>query len=318
MMMLPRLITLVLFLLPNLPAANAQTSYPDRPVHIVVGYPAGGTTDIVARLIGRWLSERLGQSFIVENKPGAGSNLAAESVINAPPDGYRLMLTSAANAVNQSLYKKISFVFVRDTVPVVGVIRVPNVMVVIPDVPAKTVAEFVDYAKANPDKLNLATTGSNLSGAMFMAMTGVKMLEVSYRGSAPALTELLAGRMQVMFDNLPASLPHIQAGKLRPLGVTTTARSDLMPDIPPVSDAVPGYESSAWFGFSAPKGTPPDIVMKLNQEINAALKDQTILARLKEIGGMTLGGSPEDFGKLIAAETEKWEKVIKFANISVN
>ena len=184
--------------------------------------------------------------------------------------------------------------------------------------PAKTVAEFIDYAKANPDKLNLATTGSNLSGAMFMAMTGVKMLEVSYRGSAPALTELLAGRMQVMFDNLPASLPHIQAGKLRPLGVTTTARSDLMPDIPPVADAVPGYESSAWFGFSAPKGTPPEIVMKLNQEINAALKDQTILARLREIGGMPLGGPPEEFGKLIAAETEKWEKVVKFANISVN
>jgi tripartite-type tricarboxylate transporter receptor subunit TctC len=317
--MIARLIALALFLLmPSLHAANAQTSYPDRPVHIVVGYPAGGTTDIVARLIGRWLSERLGQSFIVENKPGAGSNLAAETVINAPPDGYRLMLTSAANAVNQTLYKKISFVFARDTVPIAGVIRVPNVMVVIPDVPAKTVAEFIDYAKANPDKLNLATTGSNLSGAMFMAMTGVKMLEVSYRGSAPALTELLAGRMQVMFDNLPASLPHIQAGKLRALGVTTTTRSELLPDLAPVADTVPDYESSAWFGFSAPKGTPPDVVMKLNQEINAALKDQTILARLKEIGGMTLGGPPQEFGKLIDAETEKWEKIIKFANISVN
>jgi tripartite-type tricarboxylate transporter receptor subunit TctC len=235
----------------------AQDTYPSRPVYIVVGYPAGGTTDIVARLIAKWLSERLGQPYIVENKPGAGSNLAAENVINSPPDGHRLMLSSASNAVNQTLYRKINFNFARDTVPIAGVVRVPNVMVVGPDVPAKTVAEFISYAKSNPDKINLATTGSNLSGAMFMSMTGVKILEVSYRGSAPALTDLLAGRTQAMFDNLPTAFPHVKAGKLRALAVTTSVRSALLPGIPTVGDTVPGYESSAWFGLSAPKNTPP-------------------------------------------------------------
>ena len=262
--------------------------YPTRPPHIIVGYPAGGTTDILARLFGDWLSKRLGQQFIVENRPGAGNNLATESVVKAAADGYTLLLVNPANAVNASLYKKLNFVFLRDIDPVVGLIRVPNVMEVHPSVPVKTVAEFIAYVKANPDKVNVASSGNgtsiHLSGELFKMMTGIKMTHVPYKGSAPMLTDLLGGQVQVTFDNLPSSMPHIKAGTLRALAVTTAKRSDELPDVPTVAETVPGYEASAFFGFGVPHGTPKEIVDRLNAEINLALKDPAILAKLKDLG----------------------------------
>jgi len=300
----------------------AALDYPTRPVRWVVGYPAGGSTDIVARLVGQYLSEKLGQQFIVENKPGAGNNIATEAVINAPPDGYTLLFVNPANGINASLYKKLSFNFVRDIAPVAGIIRVPNVMEVNPNVPAKTVAEFIAYAKANPNKVNMASSGNgtsvHLSGELFMAMTGVKLTHVPYRGSAPALTDMIAGQVQVLFDNLPSSIQHVTGGKLRALAVTTDKRSDALPDVPTVAETVPGYEASAWFGMGAPKGTPPEVIAVLNKTINEALADPNIKARLAEMGGMHMGGTPAEFGKIIADETEKWRKVVEFAGASVD
>jgi tripartite-type tricarboxylate transporter receptor subunit TctC len=296
--------------------------YPTRPPHIIVGYPAGGSTDIVARLIGDWLSKRLGQQFIIENRPGAGNNLATDAVAKAAPDGYTLLLVNPANAVNASLYKKLGFVFLRDIDPVAGVIRVPNVMEVHPSVPAKTVAEFIAYVKANPDKVNVASSGNgtsiHLSGELFKMMTGTKMTHVPYKGSAPMLTDLLGGQVQLTFDNLPSSIGHIKAGKLRALAVTTAQRSDELPDVPTVAETVPGYEASAFFGFGVPSGTPKEIVEVLNKEINLALKDPGMIAKLKELGGTPIPGTPEDFGKLVADETAKWEKVVRAADLSVN
>jgi len=306
-----------------LPASGLKAAdYPTRPPHIIVGYPAGGSTDIVARLIGDWLSKRLGQQFIVENRPGAGNNLATEAVTKAAPDGYTLILVNPANTINASLYKNLNFVFLRDIDPVAGVIRVPNVMEVHPSVPAKTVAEFIAYVKANPDKVNVASSGNgtsiHLSGELFKMMTGIKMTHVPYKGSAPMLTDLLGGQVQITFDNLPSSIQHIKAGKLRALAVTTAKRSDELPDVPTVAETVPGYEASAFFGFGVPHGTPKEIVDRLNAEINLALKDPAILAKLKDLGGTPIPGSPADFGKLVADETAKWEKVVHAANLSIN
>jgi len=306
-----------------LPASGLKAAdYPTRPPHIIVGYPAGGSTDIVARLIGDWLSKRLGQQFIVENRPGAGNNLATEAVTKAAPDGYTLILVNPANTINASLYKNLNFVFLRDIDPVAGVIRVPNVMEVHPSVPAKTVAEFIAYVKANPDKVNVASSGNgtsiHLSGEWFKMMTGIKMTHVPYKGSAPMLTDLLGGQVQITFDNLPSSIQHIKAGKLRALAVTTAKRSDELPDVPTVAETVPGYEASAFFGFGVPHGTPKEIVDRLNAEINLALKDPAILAKLKDLGGTPIPGSPADFGKLVADETAKWEKVVHAANLSIN
>jgi tripartite-type tricarboxylate transporter receptor subunit TctC len=312
--------TACLFLLAGVAGADAL-DYPTRPVRWVVGYPPGGSTDIVARIIGQWLSQRLGQQFIIENKPGAGNNIGTEAVIRAAPDGYTLLLTNPANAINATLYRRLSFNFIKQTEPVAGVIRVPNVMEVNPAVPARTVAEFIAYAKANPGKVNWASSGNgtsvHLSGELFKMLTGVDLIHVPYRGSAPALTDLLSGTVQVMFDNMPSSLPHIQAGKLRPLGVTTAKRSDSLPDVPTVGETVRGYEASAFFGMSAPKGTPPEVIEKLNNEINAALADPGIKARLGDLGGMSIPGSPADFGSLIGEETEKWEKVIKTGGVQL-
>lgn len=315
-----RLAIAAILLLPGAFAAQAE-DYPSRNPRIIVGYPAGGATDILARIFGDWLSKRLGQQFIVENRPGAGNNLATEAVIRSPADGYTFILTNPANTVNASLYKKLPFNFIRDADPVAGFVRVPNVMEVHPSVPAKNVAEFIAYVKANPGKVNMASSGNgtsiHLSGMLFMSMTGVQMTHVPYRGSAPALTDLLAGQVHVMFDNLPPSMQHIKAGTLRPLAVTTAQRSPELPDVPTVAETVPGYEASAFFGLSAPKGTPKEIIALINREVNVALKDPEILAKLKNLGGIPIPGTPEEFGKIIASETDKWEKVVRAANLSV-
>ena len=303
------------------PGSALALDYPTKTVRWVVPYPPGGATDIVARIMGQWLSERMGKQFIIENKPGAGNNLGTESVVNAAPDGYTVLLVNPANAINATLYPKLNFNFIAQIVPVAGIMRVPNVMEVNPSVPAKTVAEFIAYAKANPDKINWATSGNgtsvHLSGELFKLMTGVKLTHVPYRGSAPALTDMLSGQVHVMFDNMPPSLPHIQAGKLRALGVTTAKRSEALPDVPTVAETVPGYEASAFFGMGAPKGTPPEIIEALNKEINAGLADPRVKARLAELGGMLLGGSPVDFGKVVAEETAKWERVIKQGGVQL-
>jgi tripartite-type tricarboxylate transporter receptor subunit TctC len=296
-------------------ARAAEDDYPNHPVRWLVGYPPGGSTDICARLIGQYLSEHLHQQFAVENKPGAGNNLATEIAAHAPPDGYTVFLVNPANAINASLYKNLPFDFIRDMAPVAGFIRVPNVMEVNPNVPAHTVKEFIDYAKVDPGKVNLGSSGIgtsvHLSGALFMMMTGVELVHVPYRGSAPALTDLLANQVQVMFDNLPSSLGHIQGGRLRALAVTTSAPSKALPGVPTVAETVPGYEASAWFGMAVPKGTPRPIIDKLNRQINQALADPGIQAKLADLGGILIAGSPEDFGKVIADETAKWAKVVQ-------
>lgn len=308
----------------TLVAAGAvrAADYPTRQVHIIVGYPPGGATDILARIFGNYLSEKLGQQFIIENRAGAGNNLGTEAVVRAAPDGYTLLLVNPANAVNASLYKKLNFNFIRDIAPVAGLVRVPNVMEVNPSVPVKTVAEFIAYAKANPGKVNMASSGNgtsiHLSGELFKMMTGVQMTHVPYKGSAPALTDLMGGQVQVMFDNLPASIAYIKAGKLRPLGVTTAGRSPELPDVPTVGDTVPGYEASAFFGFGAPKGTPKEVIEILNKQINAALKDPAILKKLADLGGIPMPGTPDAFGKVIADETAKWEKVVHAAKLSID
>jgi tripartite-type tricarboxylate transporter receptor subunit TctC len=291
--------------------------YPTRPVRLIVGYAPGGATDIIARLIGQWLSERLGQPFIVENRTGAANNIATEAVANAAPDGYTLLLVNPANAINATLYDNLNFNFLRDIAPVAGIIRVPNVMEVNPAVPAKTVPEFIAYAKANPDKINMGSGGNgtsvHVSGELFKMMTGVHMVHVPYRGAAPAVADLIGGQVQVVFDNLPGSIAYIRAGKLRALAVTTTTRSDALPDVPTVAEFVPGYEASAWFGIGAPKNTPAEIVDKLNRETNAGLADAGLKSRLSDLGGAVIAGSPADFGRLLLSETQKWAKVVKFA-----
>jgi tripartite-type tricarboxylate transporter receptor subunit TctC len=307
---------------PLLRAAPALAAdYPTKPVHWVVGYPPGGSTDILARLIGNALSEKLHQQFIVENKAGAGNNIATEFVINAPPDGYTVLLVNPANGINATLYKKLNFNFVRDIAPVGGITRVPNVMTVHPSVPANNVAEFIDYTKANPGKINMASSGNgtsvHLSGELFMAMTGVKMTHVPYRGSNPALTDLLAGQCQVIFDNMPSVLPHIKAGKLRALAVTTEQRSPQLPDVVTLSETVKGYEASAWFGMGAPAQTPKEVIAVLNRTINEALATDNMKQRLADLGGAPMGGTPEDFGKIIVSETEKWKKVVEFSGASI-
>jgi tripartite-type tricarboxylate transporter receptor subunit TctC len=299
----------------------AALDYPTRPVRFVVGYPPGGATDILARLIGQRLSEKLGQQFVVENKPGAGNNIGTESVVNAEPDGYTILLVNPANYINASLYTNLKFNFVRDIAPVASFNRVPNVMTVSNDVPAKSVAEFIAYVKANPGKVNMASSGNgtsvHLSGEMFMAMSGTKMQHVPYRGAAPAITDMLGGQVQVIFDNMPSIIQHIRAGSLRALAVTTATRSAQLPDVPTVAETVPGYEASALFGVGAPKKTPPEIIEKLNKEINAVLAEPDTKKRLIDLGGEPLLSTPEDFGKMIVAETGKWEKVVRSAGAHV-
>jgi len=294
-------------------------AYPARPVRIIVGYPAGRPQDIVARLMGQWLSERLGRQFVIDNRSGAGGNIGAETVVNAPPDGYTLLLVGSPNAINASLYDKLTFVFLRDIVPVAAIARVPLVLEVHPSVPVRTVPEFIAYVRANPGNVNFASAGigtpQHVAGELFKMMTGISMLHVPYRGAAPALTDMVGGQVQVMFDTTPASISFIRAGKLRPLAVTTAARWNGLPDIPTVGDFVPGYEANSWYGIGAPRNTPAEIVEELNKEINAALADPTMKARLADLGGTMLPGSPAEFGKLLAEETEKWDKVVKFAGL---
>jgi tripartite-type tricarboxylate transporter receptor subunit TctC len=297
--------------------ASAQ-DYPTRPIRLIAPFPAGGSIDLTARLIGQWLTERLGQQLVIENRSGAAGNIGSEAALNSPPDGYTLLLCSVANAISATLYDKLNYNF-RDVAPVAGISRAPNVMVLHPSVPANTVPEFIAYAKGNPGKINMASSGTgtsiHMSGELFKLMTGVNMQHVPYRGSAPMLTDLLAGQVQVAFDNLQPSIPHIKAGTLRALAVTTATRSEALPDLPTVGDFVTGYEASTWNGVCAPKNTPADIVDRLNREINAGLADPKLKARLAEMGAWALPGSPADCGKLIADEIEKWGKVIRTGNI---
>jgi tripartite-type tricarboxylate transporter receptor subunit TctC len=303
--------------LPAVPRLAGAQAYPSRPVRWIVGFAAGGPAEILARLIGQFLSERLGQPFVIENRPGAGSNIATEAVVRAPADGYTLLLVTTANAVNATLYDKLNYVFMRDIAPVAGLIRVPVVVEVNPAVPVKTIAELIDYAKAHPQELNMGSAGNgtvqHIAGELFKMMTGVRMQHVPYRGQAPALIDLLAGQLQVMFDSMPASIEYVRAGRVRALAVGTAARSPALPDVPTVGDVVTGFEASAWYGVAAPRDTPAEIVDKLNTEINAAFADPTIKTRLADLGGMVLAGSAADFGKLIAQETEKWAKVVAFS-----
>ena len=296
-------------------AADAADNYPNRPVRWIVPYPPAGTTDILARIMSEWLTKRLGQTFVVDNRPGAGNNIGAELAIKAAPDGYTVFLVNPANAINATLYQNLSFNFLRDMDPVGGIIRVPNVMETPASFPAKTVKDFIDHAKKNPGKVNMASSGSgtsvHLSGELFKTMTGIEMQHIPYKGAGPALIDLIAGQVHVLFDNLPSSIGHIKSGKLRALGVTTAKPSPALPGVPAVGETVPGYEASAWFGMSVPKGTPRPIVMKLNRELNAALADAGMRGRLAELGGVPISGSPEDFWKIHAMETEKWAKVVK-------
>jgi len=299
--------------------ARAQ-AYPARPVKIVVGYTAGGVSDILARLMGQWLSQRLGQPFVVENRPGAGSNIATEAVVRAAPDGYTLLLVGVANAINVTLYEHLSFNFIRDIAPVALIGHAPLVMEVNPALPAKTVPEFIAYAKANPGKVNMASAGtggaSHVAGELFQMMTGTKLLHVPYHGAPPALADLIAGQVQIMFDNMASSVELVRSGGLRGLAVTTAARTPVLPDLPSVAEFVPGYEASGWNGFGAPRNTPPEIVDTLNRAVNAALADPQMQAKLAALGSATDPGSPADFGKLIAADTEKWARVVKLTGIS--
>jgi len=300
-----------------LPAITSAQDYPTRPVRIVVGFAAGGPTDVLARLTGQWLSARLGQQFIIENRPGVSGNTATEAVVNAAADGHTLLLIAPANMINATLYERLNFDFIADIAPVASILRTYYVMEVNPGVPARTVPEFIAYAKANPGKINMASAGSgtpqHVAGELFKMMTGIDMVHVPYRGAVPALTDLLGGHVQVMFDNLASSLEHIRAGKLRPLAVTTIARSPALPDVPTVGEFVPGFEASAQFGLGAPRRTPSAIVDRLNREVNAGLADPELRGKLAELGGTVVASSAAEFGKLIAEETEKWGKVVKFS-----
>jgi tripartite-type tricarboxylate transporter receptor subunit TctC len=299
--------------------AWAQESYPTRPVRLLVGYAAGGPADTIARLVAQWLSERLGQQVVVENRVGAASNIAAEAVVRSPPDGYTLLYVTISNAVNATLYDKLSFDLMRDIVPIASITRSPGVLEVNPSFPAQTVPEFIAYAKANPGKINMASAGlgsaPHLYTELFKMMTGVDVVQVHYRGSGPALPDLIAGQVHAMFDPIASSIAYIRAGKLRPLAVTTGTRLEVLPNIPTMGDFVPGYEASGWYGIAAPKNTPAEIVARLNAEINAALADPKMKGLFADVGGAVLPGSPADFGKLLADETEKWGKVIRAANI---
>ena len=296
--------------------AWAQT-YPTRPVRLIVPFGPGGGTDIVARLIGQWLSERLGQQFVIENRPGAGGNLGTEAVVRAPPDGYTLALIGAPSAINATLYDKLTFNFIRDIAPVAIIVRFPNVMVVNPSVPAKTVPEFIAYAKANPDKINMSSPGNgstpHVAGELFKMMTGVNMVHVPYRSVAAGMTDMLSGQVQVTFGTTASTIEYVRAGTLRALAVTTAVRAEALPNLPTIAEFVPGYEASAWFGAGTPRNTPTEIIDKLNSEINVCLADPKLKARIADLGGIAITGSPAGFGKLIAEETEKWAKVVKFS-----
>ena len=302
-------------------APALAAGYPEHPVRWIVTYPPGGTTDILARLIGQYLSEHLGQTFVIENRAGGGNNIGTEFAARAPADGYTLLLVNPANGINQTLYRNLKFDLLKDFEPVAGLIRVPNVMEVTPSFPAKTIPEFIAYAKDHAGKVNMASAGTgtsvHMSGELFMKMTGIKMAHVPYRGAAPALTDLMAGTVDVMFDNMPGSIGHIRGGKLRPLGVTTEKRADALPGIPAIAEVVPGYEASAWFGMAVPKGTPADVIDKLNKAVNAALADPKMIARLAELGGTPMPGTPADFGNVMAAEVAKWKKVVEFSGAHV-
>src|ERR1700682_2249828 len=312
---------LLLGLVSLLAPASAADKYPSKPVHFVVGFAAGGPNDIVARIFGEWLSAYLGQQFVVENRVGSGGMIAANAVINSPPDGYTIMFVAPNNAVGTTLYKNLPFVFLRDTAPVAGMMRLTNIMVVPPSLPVKTVPEFIAYAKANPGKLSYASSGNgtsvHMSAELFKTMAGLDMVHVPYRGSSAAYPDLMTGKVHVLFDNLPGAIEFVRTGKLRALGVTTAERSAALPDVPTVGETVAGYEASVWYGISAPKGTPPEIVDTLNKAVGAALADPRMKPRIAELGATPMPMSPAEFGKLLADETEKWGKVVKFANISV-
>ena len=305
--------------LPAVSRLARAESYPSRPVHWIVSFSAGGANDTVARIIGQYLSDHLGQQFIIENRVGAGGNVGMQSALSSAPDGYTIAFVGPNNAISATLYEKLPFDFIRDSVPVAGTMRLTNVMVVNPAVPANNVAEFIAYAKVNSGKINFASggvgTSPHLSGELFKAMTGVNLVHVPYRGGAPALTDLLAGQVQVLFDNLPGPIGHIRTGKVRALGVTASKRVDSIPDVPTIGETVPGYEATVWYGIAAPKGTPPEIVEKLNQAVNVVLANPKLQIRLAELGGEPMPMTPAEFGKLVAEETEKWAKVVKFAGI---
>ena len=294
--------------------ALAQQDYPNKPVKWIVPYPPAGTTDVLARMVAQWLTEKMGQPFVVENRPGAGNNIGTEAVIKSPPDGYTMLLVNPANGINATLYKNLNFNFIRDIAPVAGIVRTPNVMEVTNSLPVKTVKEFIDYCKANPGKINMASSGGgtsvHLSGELFKFMTGCDMVHVPYKGAGPALVDLIGGQVHVLFDNLPSSIGHIRGGRLRALGVTSEGREPSLPGVPTVGETVPGYEATAWFGVGMPKGTPREIINKVNAEVNRALADPKMRERLAELGGKPIAGTPEDFGRVIAAETAKWEKVV--------
>ena len=309
----------LLALVITLPAHAAD--YPVKPVKWVVPYPPAGTTDVLARIVAQWLSEKMGQPFVVENRPGAGNNIGTEAVVNAAPDGYTMLLVNPANGINASLYKTMNYNFIRDITPVAGLVRTPNVMEITNSLKVTTVQEFIAYCKANPGKLNMASSGSgtsvHLSGELFKSMAGVDLTHVPYKGAGPALVDLIGGQVHVIFDNLPSSIEYIRGGKLRALGVTTARRSATLPDTPTVGETVPGYEATAWFGIGMPKGTPREIIDKVNAEVNRALADPKMRERLAELGGKSIAGTPEDFGKIIAAETAKWEKVVTSSGAKV-
>jgi len=316
------LLVIACFVLSLTDAARAADAYPTRPVRWIVPFTPGAGTDTTARLVAQRLSEKLGQQFIVENKPGAGTNLGTETVVHAAPDGYTLLLVSPANAINPALYRRLAFNFRRDVLPVAGIMRVPNVMDITPSLPVHSVAEFIAYAKAHPGKVNMASSGIgtsvHLSGELFKAMAGVDLVHVPYRGSAPALTDIIGGQVDVIFNNMPSSISFVESGKIRALAVTTTERSSLWPDVPTVAETVPGYEASAWYGMGVPKGTPPDIVATLNRAVNEALADPHLAARLTELGGTLLPGTPDDFGRLIDGETDKWGKLVASLGLHVD
>jgi tripartite-type tricarboxylate transporter receptor subunit TctC len=308
------MLRLVIATLAVIAGAASAADYPTKPVHWIVPYPPGGTTDVLARLTAQWLQEKLGQSIVIENKPGGGNNIGVEYVVKSAPDGYTMLLVNPANGINATLYKDLPYNFIRDITPVAGLVRAPNVMEVPATLPVKSVAEFIAWCKANPGKVNMASSGSgtsvHLSGELFKSMTGCNMLHVPYKGAGPALPALIAGEVHVMFDNLPSSIPHIKGGRLRALGVTSAQRDPNLPDVPTVAETVPGYEATAWFGIGMPKGSPKEAIDKINATVNAALSDPGMLKRYADLGGKPIKGTPEDFGNVIKAETEKWAKVV--------
>ncbi|NML47215.1 tripartite tricarboxylate transporter substrate binding protein [Ramlibacter sp. G-1-2-2] len=317
MRLLQRLFAALVLACTALAASAADGDYPTKPIRWIVGYPPGGTTDLLARLMGQWLSTRLGQPVVIENRPGGGNNIGTEMAVRAPADGYTIFLVNPANAINATLYPKLNFNFLDDLAPVAGIVRVPNVMTVTKNFPAKTVPEFIEYAKKNPDKVNMASSGSgtsvHLSGELFKYMTGIQMKHVPYKGAGPATVDLISGQVDVIFDNMPSMMTHIKAGTVRALGVTSAQRSPALPDVPAIGEIVPGYEASAWFGAAAPKGTPPAAIARLNREFNAALADPQMKAKLAELGGVPIPGTPEEFWALHRAETEKWAKIVQFS-----